>query len=219
MEDGENWGIPGLELTATLRPDGSGERSAEEERTLAEARRRVVNAILPEVLNRAEALRARIWQEYEKAVKEGRGAPSAERTERAVHLLGQARRLRDQLIQELGVQLSEHAARVEAEHIVRKSDRKPEILAPIVGEALAKGLKALAIGLRLHPRELKRLQDNALDLVIELEQCPDIDLRPDEWIKPGACLVETEAGAIEAHPDTRAERLAQILLGLSQSRA
>ena len=107
---------------------------------------------------------------------------------------------------------------MEAEYVSHEADRKPEILAPIVGEALSKGLKALSIGVRVHPGDLKWLQDTALDLVIELEQCPDIDLRPDEWIKPGACVIETEAGSIEAHADTRPEHLAQILMGPPERR-
>jgi flagellar assembly protein FliH len=212
LADGDNWGIPGLELTATVRAGKAGERSAEKERALAEARKRVVNAILPEVLDKAEALRQRIWQEYEKAVKEGRGATDADKTVRAVQLLARARRMRDRLMADLQAKLSERAAEVEAEAIPQEADRKPEILAPMVGEALTKALKALSVVMRLHPRDFKRLQDHELDLVIELEQCPDIDLRADEWIRPGACVIETEAGAIEAHPDTQPESLARLLL-------
>ena len=79
LADGDNWGIPGLELTATVRPDKSVERTAEEERALAEARRRVVNSILPEVLNRAEALRGRIGRNTRRPSRRGGTPPSRNR--------------------------------------------------------------------------------------------------------------------------------------------
>lgn len=120
----------------------------------------------------------------------------AERTDLAV-------RFEEQLVS-LATQMAEKILHTEL-HI------KPELLAGIVKNALRSIGEAKQVTVRVHPQDLELLRLKATEMATVLASSATIDLRPDDSLKRGDCMIDSDVGSLDARLATQLSSLKQQL--------
>jgi type III secretion protein L len=169
--------------------------------------------IIQEAEHEAQELKARAQQEYQRALEEGRRQGYEAGTNEAAQLLAEARALREKLIRETEPQLIKLALKVAEKIIGHELDHNKDEIAQIVGNALETVRQQRDIIIRVHPTDLKNLEQAKAQLIARLGRAKDIDLRGDQSIKRGGCIIDTEIGTIDAQLETQLEQITNILLG------
>jgi flagellar biosynthesis/type III secretory pathway protein FliH len=215
-EGGDDWGIPGLEIAVQgLRGSEETARLAAERQRLAHRRQEIVNLVLSEVLNRAKAVRTRIWLEYQRAVRRAR--PGDGEAAAALRQLADARRRRDRLFHKVMTQLVDWTLQLEAQHLALRAERRPNMLANLVQEALERALRSLAITVRVSPELLARLRSASPALLESYQDRQGLELREDAAVPAGACILETGAGFVPVRAADAESALRLLLADPAQS--
>jgi flagellar assembly protein FliH len=108
-----------------------------------------------------------------------------------------------------------------AARITHQEARRNRHVAPaIVEEALrmvAGGTGAPGTGrrvtLHVHPQEVDALQKYVPELLSKIRSIEDVQIRPDESLSPGGCILRCGAGEIDARIETQLDRISDELLG------
>lgn len=88
---------------------------------------------------------------------------------------------------------------------------KPEMLAGIVKNALRSVTDAKQVTLRVHPQDLDLLKSKTEEIAASLSSSAVLDLRPDDTLKRGDCMVDSEIGSLDAKLATQLNSLKQQL--------
>jgi len=169
--------------------------------------------IIQEAEREAQELRSRAQQDFQRSLDEGRKQGYEAGTVEAAQLLAEARALREKLIRETEPQLIKLALKVAEKIIGHELDHNKDEIAQIVGNALETVRQQRDIIVRVHPTDLKNLEAAKPQLIARLGRAKDIDLRGDQGIKRGGCIIDTEIGTIDAQLETQLEQITNILLG------
>lgn len=86
----------------------------------------------------------------------------------------------------------------------------------IVLEAVRKALKHVVekemVQIRVHPEDLKIVREHRSDWLSIVEGTRSLEIEEDDRIRRGGCLVETEAGNVEAQVDKQIQLLEKVLM-------
>lgn len=114
-----------------------------------------------------------------------------------------ALRFEDQLVS-LATQMAEKILNTELQI-------KPELLAGIVKNALRSIGEAKQVTVRVHPKDLEILRDKTSEIASTLPSSAVLDLRPDESLSRGDCLIDSDIGSLDARLATQLSTLKQQL--------
>jgi len=89
----------------------------------------------------------------------------------------------------------------------------PEIVVHIVSKALGAVRHQKEIYVRVHPEDYDQIIQHKNKLLDQLSRAHDIDIRPDNMIQRGGCLIESETGTIEATIQKQLKSIEKLLLG------
>lgn len=157
-------------------------------------------AVLDAARAEAEAVRAR-------AREEGRVEGRAELAAACLRLAGE----RERWLAEAHAQAIEVALRL-AGHLVGEAlETRPDRIAQVVEPLLERVRHAGRIGIRAHPDDHPALAAACGALVGEDGLPRAITLTPDATISRGGCVVETDAGVLDARLEVRIDALRQAL--------
>jgi len=92
-----------------------------------------------------------------------------------------------------------------------------EIISLQINQALAQLHDKQNIELALHPKDLTLLQQGKLK--IDLKQCKNLRVVPDENLRLGGCIVRSKHGVFDAGIERQIDNLKQVLLQIKQGEA
>jgi flagellar biosynthesis/type III secretory pathway protein FliH len=185
-------GLPSRRIAATVL---EADRRVREVVAAAEARAR-------EILANAEAERARVLaQAREEGMREGEA--------RAAAALVGAAGARDRLLRDAGREVAELALAVARKVLGRELAGAGGVL-PLAEAALAAARGRREVVLRVHPSDAAALRAGEGRLAAALGRAP-VEVRDDAALAPGAVVVDTEAGRIDAGLEAQLEVLARAL--------
>lgn len=100
-----------------------------------------------------------------------------------------------------------------AERIIRREvEVNPQTLTSIVGEAVHLAFGSTQVDLNLNPLDLDALGDRVRTTVQESGPGIEVNLRPDDSVTRGGCIVTTKHGQIDARIETMLQRVSEELL-------
>ncbi len=95
---------------------------------------------------------------------------------------------------------------------------KPELLANIVKNAFRSLGEARQVTVRVHPQDLSLLRERAEEIAESLLSSTSLDVRPDESLSRGDCIVDSDIGSLDARLATQLETLKhQLELSLGKT--
>jgi flagellar assembly protein FliH len=104
-----------------------------------------------------------------------------------------------------------------AEKIVRtKLDLNPELSQEMIRGALELAAGQRHITVTMNPVDVEILGDKSEEVVSVLAGCGQAEIRTDESISPGGCVIESRQGTIDARLETQIERIAAELLARNE---
>ncbi len=104
-----------------------------------------------------------------------------------------------------------------AEKIVRKKlDLNPELSQEMIRGALELAAGQRHITVSLNPADVEILGDKSEEVVSVLAGCGQAEIRADESVSPGGCMIESRQGTIDARLETQLERIAVELLARNE---
>jgi flagellar biosynthesis/type III secretory pathway protein FliH len=181
-------GVPSRRIAAAVL---DADRRVREAVAAAEARAR-------EVLTAAEAERARV-------LAEAREAGRREGEARAAAALVRAAEARDRLLRDAGREVASLALAV-ARKVLGRELAAPESVLPLAEAALAAARGRREVVLRVHPTNARAIRAGEGRLAAALGRAP-VEVREDAALVPGAVVVDTEAGRIDAGIEAQLEVL------------
>lgn len=202
-------------------------RQAEEEaQSLLEAARREAEALIEKARTEAEALAAAAREAgqregYETGLVRGREEGLAEIRREAAALVEKAERFLTQALEERKRILEESRDDILklvlkfAEKIVRseiRADRGAILRTLEAAIKLINDHRRAVI--RVHPRDLELAREGMGNFLQFFPSSAEVEVRADETVEPGGCLIETEAGDVDARVETQLAELAEKLEGV-----
>jgi flagellar assembly protein FliH len=152
----------------------------------------------------------RAEQQYRMGQQKGR-EEATEELRRAIDLLAQYSRLLIQEKQEVTVRYEKEVLDLAfqlAEKIIgRELELKPESVADVAKKALEQVVDSENVKLRVNPDDLDYVKAVYADLEAVLSSNAKLDIRSEPTIERGGCIVETEAGVLDARILTQLETL------------
>ncbi len=165
------------------------EADHEARRIVAEAERQA-SAILEE----AEAQAAQLRQQgYDEGYQEGLG----QHTEQTTRALLEVERLKGAIEPEYVRLVTACVRRIVGEEL----KQHPESIVNIVRAALRDATQQREINVRVHPADAEALRRNQRRLLDVLARAGTIEIREDDSVSRGGCIVITELGTIDASLD------------------
>jgi type III secretion protein L len=162
---------------------------------------------------RAEAARivAGAAAAREAARREGQAAGREEGLAEVTGLLVRARATAAAARAEAAADLRTLAVRIAEKVVGRALAAGPELAADYCAAALAAARHQREITLRVHPDDLAAVEAARPQLRALLARAPDLAVRADASVARGGCLVETEAGVIDARLETQLDAIERAL--------
>lgn len=87
----------------------------------------------------------------------------------------------------------------------------PSIIVRVVKEALQFVINNSKVILRVHTDDLKVIKEHEKELVTSVTDIEDVEIVGDDRIQQGGCLIETNAGDIDARLETKLEELSKVV--------
>lgn len=91
----------------------------------------------------------------------------------------------------------------------REIELSENAIVDIVASKLKSVKQSKQVVIHANPKELSALEKHRSDLIGVFERLESLSIRPNEDVKPGGCIIETEAGIINAQLDRQWEILEQ----------
>lgn len=108
-------------------------------------------------------------------------------------------------------QLVNLATQMAEKILVAELKVKPELLAGIVKNAFRSISDAKQVTLRVHPQDLELLRSKTEEFAAGLSSAASFNLRPDESLMPGDCMIDSDVGSLDARLATQLASLKQQL--------
>lgn len=102
--------------------------------------------------------------------------------------------------------------RVAARIIGRELRQHPDTIADIVTQAIQTVRSQTKITIRVNPDDLEHLVRNREQLLNRVGQSKIIDFQSDSKVQPGGCIIDSEAGVVNAQLKTQLEVMEKVLL-------
>lgn len=218
LPDQENEDIEKIDPEEKERLEGEQrEREALELRIATEVDARIHDALAKQY----EELNVRFLKEkkesYNQAVEEGiiRGESAANEhlepikknlIKIAEELNGQRRKMvldAERIIMKLVYQVSKRI-------IGKEIKEDPEIIGAIVRDALRYVVDETSLVLRINPKDRTVIEGQINELATHSGELKEIQIRSDEKISQGGCIIETESGMIDARLESKLDTLAGL---------
>lgn len=162
-----------------------------------------------EIKRQAEEDAERIREEARQVgYQEGRDTGAAELTQAILEANQRMRALEAQA----EPQLRQLALTIARKIIGRELQFHPEAVINIVKQALSEKARLRRdIFLRVHPEDLQVLRENKPELLEVLSRAKEIGIREDPDVQRFGCIIETDAGTIDAQLDTQLAVFERVL--------
>lgn len=162
-----------------------------------------------EILAQAESERQdSVRLGYEQGLRQGH-ARGVEQYARAVKQVAEIREAASEKLIELAVRI---ASKVVQEAV----EANPELVVTVARNALAHVRWCRQLILRVSPKDLEIVRQNRGELVAVVDACNELRLEGDPQIGRGGCVVESEAGTVDATLEAQLEALERGLLEQSR---
>ncbi|MEW6729824.1 MAG: FliH/SctL family protein [Acidobacteriota bacterium] len=102
--------------------------------------------------------------------------------------------------------------RVAARIIGRELRQHPDTIADIVTQAIQTVRNQTKITIRVNPDDIEHLVKSREQLLNRVGQSKIIDFQSDAKVQPGGCIIESEAGVVNAQLKTQLEVMEKVLL-------
>lgn len=205
---------------------GSVYDAAAEARRIIERAREQAEQIIADTQPKIEAMHAEV-QEARQQLEEERGAIEEERRT----ILEEAReegykegftkvneiiydlteKKRDVLAQ-AEADMIRLSIRVAARILGRELRQHPDTIADIVTQAIQTVRNQTKITIRVNPDDLEHLVKSREQLLNRVGQSKIIDFQSDTKVQPGGCIIDSEAGIVNAQLKTQLEVMEKVLL-------
>lgn len=167
------------------------------------------------ILRDAESHAARVRERAEREAADLRERTSSETREAALaeftELIVEARARRDDALFEVEREVLRLSVRIAEKIIGREIKLDKETLADIVAAALLHARQHQTLAVRVNPADLPLVQAHR-DRFDALTRARFVDFVPDPRVGAGGCVIESEAGTIDATIDTQLRVLERALL-------
>lgn len=198
----------GLAVAQTQAKSLLAQAEAEAHEILAEAERQAA-AILAE--SRQKGLEQGFDQGYREALAKAQTENQAT-ADRLQSLARSAEAEQHRLISELEAQLVELALVIARKIVGEELRIRPEVVTEIVARAIAEAHGSGHHVIHLHPMDAQLLQPYLPQAAIEAGG-REWEIRADDTLSRGDCLIETAFGVVDACIDTQFRELAMLLKG------
>ena len=135
-----------------------------------------------------------------------------------IELLLEARERRDRALAEVEQDVLRLSVRIAEKVIGREIARDDTALADIVATALRHARQHESLSVRVNPADLQLVQAHR-ERIDGTVRARFIDFVPDPRVRSGGCIVESEAGTVDAALDTQLRVLERALLARTTSEA
>jgi len=148
------------------------------------------------------------WDAAFAAEKEERLAQAAAPAQSAMqNLADQLGRMRNALIQRWEANVLQIAAAIAHQAIARELKQMPELPLTLLRESLELAVGCSAVKIEMNPDDLSALRPKVESLLKEFSPLTQAELRPDDRVSSGGCIVETSQGIIDQRIESRLERI------------
>ena len=86
-----------------------------------------------------------------------------------------------------------------------------EVVAEVVKDALRRVTERDSVRIVVHPALLDEVREQRADLILALDNVQNLAIDSDQRVSPGGCIIETNAGCIDAKLETQMEQVEQAL--------
>jgi flagellar biosynthesis/type III secretory pathway protein FliH len=179
-------------------PEGAAPPAVYSEEEMRRACREAEEAGREAARSEFERMRADLEAETRSAVGVFTGAASALQGERVA------------VLEESAQQVVDLALRLARAVVRARIEADPGAVLPLVRELLQRAAAAGSLTIRLSPRDHAHLTANA-DSLPGIAGTEGLRLRADAAVPPGGCVLETEAGKLDARVETQWERIEEAL--------
>lgn len=175
--------------------------------------RETARDLIAQAEQRAAAIVAKAKEEreqtLEQAREEGRQQGYGEMTE----LLARTRLQVGQTLKQVEPEIVKLAIKVAERIIGSELQTNDETIMRIVAKAVEQLRQSKELVIRANPEDVEILRRDKRKLLEYIGRLKDIAFREDPAVARGGCVIETEAGTVDAQLNTQLELLEQALLG------
>ncbi len=173
--------------------------------------RAVAERVVGEATEKADAIveaaRAQAEALYAEAVEAGRRAGQA----KAVALFTRARAAEAESLARAERDVAALARQMAQKILGRELALRPEAVVDIAAEVLRDARRARQIVLRIHPEDQAALDAGSAVLAAAVGKSGILQLRPDNAVARGGCIVESDLGTIDGRLDEQLDALERAL--------
>jgi len=167
--------------------------------------------ILHQAQLQAEQIKEEALKEKEKVIKEGYEKGYQEGLAQTTEIILMAKRQREKLLSNLEPQLVKLSVKI-AEKIIAGEIKLDEWrVIDIVSQALQPIKDQQKITIFVNPEDIKMLEIKKAHILSLLTQAKDIEIKADKDIAIGGCIVESEAGKVDAQLQTQLKTIEKAL--------
>ncbi|MCI0673488.1 MAG: flagellar assembly protein FliH, partial [Myxococcaceae bacterium] len=105
------------------------------------------------------------------------------------------------------------ACRVAERLIGRDLERDPTLVVDLCAHALSELRQVRQLILRVHPQDAAALRAHPQRFLDVLGRTAEVTVKEDAEVRRGGCVVQSEAGTLDAQLHTQFEMLRRVLLG------
>lgn len=178
--------------------------------------------VAPLVSREREAEKKKVASEVENARRLGVEEGIALGKQAALNELKPALQLLEEYASMLNAERHEIATRFEAQLVSLATQMtekilhvemaaRPELLVGIVRAALSGVSDAKQVSLRVHPQDMAILRDKTSSLAEMLSSSASLEFRPDDTLKRGDCIIDSDVGSLDARLSTQLASLREQL--------
>lgn len=190
------------------------EAHAERERIIASAQPEIdqMRAQLEEEWARIQDERNAIDDERRAAVEEAREEGYKEGFAKVNEIIYDLTEKKRDVLAQAEADMIRLSIRVAARIIGRELRQHPDTIADIVTQAIQTVRNQTKITIRVNPDDLDNLVKARDQLLNRVGQSKIIDFQSDPKVQPGGCIIESEAGVVNAQLKTQLEVMEKVLL-------
>jgi type III secretion protein L len=180
-----------------------------EAKTIRERAQEEVGQIVSDAHAEAERIKQQAYEEAKaQGYKDGRNEGAQELAATVARASQRLKQIEAQAVP----QLKELALAIARKILGKELEFHPEAVVDIVKQALSeKARQRREIFLRVNPEDLQLLREKKADLIEVLSRCKEIGIREDPEVERYGCIIETDAGIIDAQLETQIAVFERIL--------
>jgi type III secretion protein L len=169
-------------------------------------------AELDEERNRIAQERAAIVDERRARLEEAREEGYKEGFAKVNEIIYDLTEKKREVLSQAEADMIRLSIRVAARIIGRELRQHPDTIADIVTQAIQTVRSQTKITIRVNPDDLEHLVKGREQLLNRVGQSKIIDFQSDPKVQPGGCIIESEAGIVNAQLKTQLEVMEKVLL-------